>query len=202
VQARGRLANTDIDMSRGGSRKIASLYELINSSVEIPSPTNPNQKTSYPSPLNDVSQQQQLLPSLLDSCTTVADPEIPARVNVNTAPSAVLSSLPGLSDDPGLVQAILDHRPSLDATDAPDPIYQTPAWLITQANLTPSTLQTLDKYISARTQVYRVQSVGYFDGGGPSVRVEAVIDTNAGRPRVLSYRDLTLMGRAYTLPAQ
>jgi hypothetical protein len=137
------------------------------------------------------------LPLLLDELTTVSSSEIPARVNVNTAPQAVLTALPGM--DANTVQLILAHRQTPESGQAPDPMYQTPAWLITQANIPTNTLQTLEKYITARTQVYRVQSVGYFDGGGPSVRLEAVIDTNAGRPRILSYRDLTAFGKAYDL---
>jgi hypothetical protein len=44
-----------------------------------------------------------------------------------------------------------------------------------------------------------VQSVGYFEGGGPSARIEAVIDTNAGRPRIIYWRDLTELGKGYEL---
>jgi type II secretory pathway component PulK len=213
TMARGKLSGSTLNLNRGanggagggggggggGARKIGSLYELVNSSVDIPSSTDATQKTRYDSPLKDPGQQQ-LLPLLLDECTTVSTPEIPARVNVTTAPQAVLTALPGM--DANTVQLILEHRPTPDANQAPDPIYQTPAWLITQANVPTSTMQTLEKYITARTQVYRVQSVGYFDGGGPSVRLEAVIDTNAGRPRVISYRDLTAFGKAYDLTTQ
>jgi DNA uptake protein ComE-like DNA-binding protein/type II secretory pathway pseudopilin PulG len=184
----------------GGSRRIASLYELINSSVDIPDPNNPNQKTRYNSPLKDSGQQQQLLPTLLDQCTTTSQAQIPARVNVLTAPQAVLMSLPGM--DANTLQAIIANRPSPMDGGSADPSFQTTAWLVTQANVSPKTLQTLDKYITSRTQVYRVQSVGYFDGGGPMVRLEAVIDTNLGRPRILSYRDMTLMGRAYDFSSQ
>ena len=84
--------------------------------------------------------------------------------------------------------------------DTPDPIFQTPAWLITEANLPAATLQTLEQYITARSQVYRVQSLGHFDSGGPTARVEAVIDTNAGRPRIVYYRDLTGLGKGFDLP--
>jgi len=44
---------------------------------------------------------------------------------------------------------------------------------------------------TGRTMVYRVQAVGYFARGGPVARVEAVIDTNQGAPRILYFRDLT-----------
>lgn len=73
-------------------------------------------------------------------------------------------------------------RPKLSSTDAPGEIYQTPTWLLTEANLTVDTLRKLEKYVTTRTQVYRVQSVGYFDGRGPACRVEAIIDVNGGPP--------------------
>ena len=39
--------------------------------------------------------------------------------------------------------------------------------------------------------VYRVQSVGYLVGGGPVIRMEALIDTNLGAPRIIYIRELT-----------
>jgi type II secretory pathway component PulK len=180
----------------GGSsrpRAIASLFELVNAYVSIPGQGENAQATIYPSPLNDTGQQRELLPLLLDYCTTVRDAELPARVNINTAPAAVLDSLPGMQE--GDAQVILQKRPAPGS--APDPIYQTPAWLVTEAGFQPQQMRTLERYITARSQVYRVQVLGYFEGGGPSVRVEAVIDTNAGRPRVSYWRDLTELGRGF-----
>jgi hypothetical protein len=154
----------------------------------------------YPSPLNDPGQQQQLLPLLLDETTTTRDTELPPRINVNTASPTVLATLPGLADAD--VQNIMQHRPDPSSSQAPDPIYQTTAWLITEANLTPASLRTLERYVTARTQVYRVQSLGTFDSGGPTARVEAVIDTNGGRPRIVYYRDLTELGKGFDLTSQ
>lgn len=176
----------------GRPRAIASLYELVNAYVSIPGEGENAPATIYPSPLNDAGMQRELLPLLLDSCTTVRDAELPARVNVNTAPLAVLDALPGMQE--GDAQVIVQRRPPAGSSD---PIYQTPAWLITEAGLDPQQMRTLERYITARSQVYRVQVLGYFEGGGPSVRVEAVIDTNAGRPRVSYWRDLTELGRGF-----
>jgi hypothetical protein len=171
---------------------------LINSQVSVPSDDPQGQPTIYPSPLSDsdIGKLRTLLPKVLDSLTTVRNGELPARVNIRTAPQAVLAALPGLEDS---VQAILANRPSLSSTEPVDPIYQTPAWLITEANLPVKTVSSLDRYITSRSQVYRVQVVGYFDGGGPTARVEAVIDTNNGRPRIVYYRDLTELGKGFDL---
>lgn len=178
-------------------RSISSLFLLINTEVSIPA-SNPNQPAiRYPSPLNDAGALKQYLPILLDKVTTKQQTEIPARVNINTASRAVLAALPNLEDAD--VQAILDHRPVPGATDTPDPIFNTPAWLITEANLPVSKLQALEQYITGQSQVYRVQALGYFDGGGPTARLEAVIDTNAGRPRIVYFRDLTEIGKGFNL---
>ena len=91
----------------------------------------------------------------------------------------------------------MHSAPNASSTDAPTDVYSTPTWLLTEAQLSLPTLQALDKLITTRTQVYRVQSVGYPEGKGPVVRLEAVIDTNAGRPRILAWRDLTELGRGY-----
>jgi len=190
------LNRTSLNLSskKGGST-ISSLYSLINSKVSVPDSTGKGPATLYPSPLNDPAQLQQLLPLLLDECTTSQQTAIPGRINVNTAPTAVLSCLPYLQESD--VQNIISMRPQSSTIEAPDPIFLTPAWLIIEAGISPATLQKLDKYITTRSQVYRVQSIGYFDAGGPSARVEAVIDTNGGAPRILYWRDLTELGKGF-----
>jgi type II secretory pathway component PulK len=177
-------------------QKISSLYDLVNATVSVPVGSGRNQRTvSYPSPLRNASQQQQLLPLLLDGTTITSNAELPPRINVNTASQVVLTALPGLTEND--VQAILSNRPQVSDNSAPDPSYQTPAWLITKANFSISKMKTLEKYITARTQVYRVQSLGYSAAGGPVSRVEAVIDSNLGRPRILAWRDLSELGKGF-----
>jgi len=191
----GQLSRSSINTQNARPRAIASLYELITAQVSVPSSVPKQPAKRYSSPLNDRGLQRTLLPLLLDTVTTVRDTEIPGRINVNTAPQAVLAALPGLTDAD--VTTILARRPAGGYSE--DPIYQSPAWLLTEANLRPNTLRTLERYITARSQVYRVQVVGWFDGGGPQARIEAVIDTNNGMPRILYWRDLTELGRAFDL---
>jgi hypothetical protein len=94
------------------------------------------------------------------------------------------------------VQTILSTRPALNSDQPVPEIFATPAWLLTQANLPMKTLTSLDKYFTTQSQVYKVQVQGVLDGpGGISARVEAVIDTNGGRPRILSYRNLSELGK-------
>jgi type II secretory pathway component PulK len=177
---------------------ISSLFDLINATVSVPVGSGTTQRNvTYTSPLADPTNQRQLLPLLLDATTTSKASDLPPRINVNTAPQTVLAALPNMTDSD--VQAILGSRPPLTSTDPPDQIFSTPAWLLTEANLQPTTLKAIERYATSRTQVYRVQSLGYFDGGGPTSRVEAVIDTNNGRPRIIYYRPLDELGKGFSL---
>src|SRR5262249_21866264 len=127
--------------------------------------------------------------------------EIPARINVNTAPNEVIAALAlpdaaNLTDEEITKITALPRQPGMGGDAAA--IYETPVWLLTEAGIDPSKLAGLDKFITTRSQVFRVQSVGYFEGNkGTSVRVEAVIDTNNARPRVVLYRNLTELGKGW-----
>jgi type II secretory pathway component PulK len=187
---------------RGGRpQNINSIYDLIGSSVNIPA-SGGGQAQVYPSPLQGTDSLRQYLPLLLDKTTTnKPGATIQPRINVSTAPAAVLQTLTAINssitaDD---IQSILAQRPSISSGTAPDPIYQTPAWLMVQANLTQAKMKALEKWITGRSLVYRVQSVGYFPNGGAAARIEAVIDTNAGQPRIVYWRDLTELGKGFDL---
>ncbi len=192
----GVLADYELKFTRSGSTKLKSVFDLVNTQVSI-SKTDPTtrKKTTllYPCPLNNLDGQRELLPKLFESSTLFEETEIPARININTAPPEVLATLPELTDTD--LQNILAARPKTSAADSPSEIYQTPAWLLTEANLRIDLLRKLDKYVTTRSQVFRVQVVGYFDEKGPSARVEAVIDVNAGRPRIVAWRDLSELGK-------
>lgn len=194
-----QLTKDKLNLTATNARAIPSLFALINTRVSITTTQGrTSQTTVYNCPLNDQSQLATLLPTMLDKLTTQSGSDLPGRVNVLTATRAVLAALPGLDDT--TVQTILDNRPTFSASSGdPGTDYQTPAWLMLKANLTATQMQALERYVTSRTQVYRFQSLGTFDGGGPAVRVEAVIDTNAGSPRLLFFRDLTDLGRGYDL---
>lgn len=175
-------------------QRVSSMFSLLGASVTVQGQGNNQPSTSYKSPLTEDSAASDTLGKLLDKCTTSAEAELPAHVNVNTAPREVLMALPGMTDADA--DSIIAKRPSYASGDAPDTSYDTVAWLVSNGGIKASVMQSLERYVTARTQVYRVISVGYFDEVGPIARVEAVIDTNQGKPRIAYYRDLTDQGRA------
>lgn len=178
--------------------KITSVMNLVNTQVTLPRPANAGQNTPdkiLASPLNDPDKLQEYLPLLLDMTTTTQGGEMAPRINVNTAPQEVLMALPGVTEAD--VQNALSIRAGLDLTSLEA---RTGAWLVTQAGMNPTVFQALEKYISGRSSTYRVQSIGYFANSGPVARVEAVVDTTPGAPRILYFRDLSELGRGFDPP--
>ncbi len=60
-------------------------------------------------------------------------------------------------------------------------------------------MKTLMPFVCGGGGVYRAQVVGYYDEGGPSARIEAIIDATNGAPRLLFWRNISHLGRG--LPA-
>jgi type II secretory pathway component PulK len=217
------ITSTQYNMTGTPKQSVPSLFTLVNAKVAITKQggaapaapgggstrgttgrggaggggvtITPTVTTVYSSPLANQGKLAQLLPILMDKCTTKNTPVISPRLNVNTAPMAALAALPGLTDTD--VQAIQSVRPAPGSPDWADPTYQTPAWLLTEAKLTPAKLTALEKYVTAQTQVYRIQALGYFGQGGPIARVEAVVDTNLGKPRIIYWRDLSELQKGF-----
>ncbi len=193
----GKLADYQVKYTRSGRFKIESIFDIIGSAVSISTTGKNNKvtKTIYASPLLDSSAGDQIY-KLFNFTSPTEDAELAARINVNTAPREVLLTIPEITEAD--VDKVLNIRANVGEGEELDSIFLTPAWLFTEAGLNPLTLRKAEKYVTTRTQVYRVQSVGYFENNkGPSVRLEAVIDTNHGRPRIVSWRDLTELGRGY-----
>ena len=54
-------------------------------------------------------------------------------------------------------------------------------------------------YVTCGGDVYRIQAIGYFDDGGVSARIEAIIDASTQPATVLFWRDISHLGRGFTL---
>ncbi len=185
--------------------KISSLFTLTTQQVTVTVPnTSGGGSTSQtlPNPLMDPTQSAALLPILFDQTTTTQQSDLTPRININTASQIVLSMLPNLqpADVQQIVQAQQMYQQQVTSGGQPDPMFQTPAWLLTQTTLPIKTLSAIESFITAQSQVYSFMSLGYFDGPGPTVRIQAVVDANNGRPHIVFYRPMTELGKGFNLP--
>jgi hypothetical protein len=185
-------------------RRLKSLLDLRTARITVP--RDPMAAPDAPTivvtaPLSDPSKLAAMMGQLLDMSTTTTVVEMPPRINVNTAPREVLMTLtaPEIAGGTGStgsaagltesdVDAIINLRANLNPAD---PATLTGAWMLQEGGISPDVFKKLEKYVTGRSMVFRIHSIGYFGDGGPVARVEAVVDTNQGAPRILYFRDLT-----------
>jgi hypothetical protein len=178
------LVETRLESATANGQAVNSVAELINSYLVVAPASAKRGARVYNSPLNNPERMAELLGPLLDKIATKEEVELIPRLNVGTAPREVIRGLPGLDDAD--VDAIMNARGDLTQAD----LGTTAAWLVSSAGLPPQKFRAIEKYVTGTSMVYRVQVVGYVSGGGPMSRVEAVIDTNLGSPRIVYFRDL------------
>lgn len=111
------------------------------------------------------------------------------RINVNTAPRAVLATLPDLS--PRLIEALISRR-----GQAPGPSsgpFQNSASVLAFLRLPAGAAEELGKLITVRSTAFRVLALGQARAGdqeGAGVRIAAVVDRAAQPVRILYWRQL------------
>ncbi len=177
---------------------ISSLYGLIGQTVYAIMGTA--QKKVQNPWANGLNNMAQYLPDMIDKLSLVDDPFIQGRINVNQAPYEVLMGVPTMTDQ--LARQIVgaqNNGAASSVSGSAQSSRATTAWLILEGLVSSAkTMAALDPYLTARGAVYRAQSVGYFDEGGPFVRLEAVIDGSIDPPRIVTIRDLTELGRGFS----
>ena len=181
-----------MDRSGGAKQKIASVMDLIDASVSVKLQGR-NQTVRLASPFRS-EEMSYYLDTLLDRTTTGDQKQLVGRVNANTAASLVLLGVPGMTEE--LADAIVASQPHATGS-VEDAFSGGMAWLLTSGTLTKDQFKQFEPYLTGRSQVYRVQVVGYFEGGGPIARAEAVIDLSGTSPRIRCFEDLTPLGRGF-----
>lgn len=188
-----------MDVSKGGQVQIKSLYDLVG--VQVRATINGTQTTLDSPWTSDPGTMRGYVAELFEVLSIRADQHIEGRININEAPREILLGLPGMTEQ--LAEAIVGSQLLTETGESLAGQVSdraTTAWLYFNGWTDLDTLRQLDPYIPARGDVFRVQAVGFYDGGGPFARVEAVIDGTRSRPTILFQRDLTDLGRGFTLP--
>lgn len=185
-----------MNLSAGATVEVESLYELVDAEVEAEMESGGKETLSSPW-TSDAASLAEAFPRLLGNVSTVRSESIEGRININQARPEVLLGIPAM--DRQLAEAIVTAQPvSLSEPDSLL-IRRTTAWLLAEGLADVTTMRQLDRYITARGDVYRLQALGHFDGRGPVSRVEAVIDATSYPPRIISRRDLSELGPGYEI---
>ena len=186
-------AGVQLDLSQQPKGTFSQVLDLIGKKVQI---NQSGEQIVLQSPFDSAPLVMGVyLPQLMENCTASQATTIPGRININQAPKEILLGIPGMTED--IVDEILSRRSAESSEDNPNRDYET--WLLSEAIVTLEEMRVLTPFVNAGGDVYRAQIVGYFQGGGPSARVEAVFDATSTTPRLLFWRDISHLGRGYAL---
>ncbi|MDB5384625.1 MAG: Type secretory pathway component PulK-like protein [Planctomycetaceae bacterium] len=196
----GTVTRGGMNLAGGGPNKITSIYNLIGAQVKgmIDGTTQ-----TLDSPWkDDVSAIPGYLPKLLDFLSINGSEQfVEGRININQAHREVLIGLPNITED--IVQKIVSKQlrgANGEPLSESDSKRSNTSWLYTDGILDLATLAQLDPFITGKGDVFRMQVIGHFDSGGPVVRIEAILDATQNPPQPIFFRDLTDLGRGYTVP--
>lgn len=197
----GQITREGIDLTVPPTYQIRSIYDLI--AVE----TNPVKQfeggeESYVSPWSDDPNSLLAEMPALEKLFTVSDDSfLEGRVNINQARREVLLAGLTVAELPeSIADAIISERPAVEMESASSNILarrNTAAWILAEGIVDLQQLRDVGPYITVGGDMYRFQAVGYFGDGGPTTRLEAMIDATVYPPKLTEVRDLTDLGRGY-----
>ncbi len=155
----GESSTIAIDWSIAGRYQIRSLLELVDSRLTIPTSVNASssQNKSVLSPFSSRSAEgSNYLIRLLDDCTTDRRKFLEGRIDVWDAPLEVLMSIPDM--DEATASRIVSVRSDQTVKQQSA---GTLAWLLQRRIVDLSTLQKWEPYLTARSDVYTTQVIGF-----------------------------------------
>ena len=185
----------DIDFSDEGRFTLTQVLDLVGSRTRVRFQGD-QQATVLECPFpEELIAMGFYMPMLMDNATVNSSPTIPGRININQAPRVVLQGIPGLDEE--MINQIISLRTPEVELERPNRRHET--WLLIEAVVSLDEMRGLMPFITGGGDVYRTQTVGYFDGGGASARAEVIIDATSPLPAVVSWRDISHLGRGYAL---
>ncbi len=213
------VALAEVNPSQAGQQKFTQVLDLIGAKVQVGGNSGGSggsgsgssgsgsgggggggeEEATIVGPVFPDSTVEMMLymPLLMDAVTVVTAETIPGRINVNQAPVAILLGIPGMEEE--MVQELLTARATEPADENEEAAFKHETWLLTSGIVTLDQMKALSPFVCAGGDVYRAQIVGYYEDGSASSRAEVVFDATGAVPRILSYRDISHLGRGYPL---
>ena len=187
--------NEDLDLSQQPQRSLSTVLDLIGKNVSVSLESDrDNENTVLESPFpDDPGMMDSYLPTLMDEVAVATSSPLYGRININQAPRTLLLGIPGMTEE--IVESILSSREPDPALAMPSRRHET--WILSEGLVTLEQMKTLMPFVCGGGSVYRAQVIGFFEQGGPAVRIEAVLDSSKTPAQVLFWRDISNLGRGY-----
>ncbi len=195
----GRDPQIPPDSPRGENEPPSDQKEEPQAPGDMPPPSEGDEgPETQPSDAEDEEAVEEIptpvepsdMPFILDRLTTGKIRQ--GLINVNTASREVLMTLPGLTEQD--VDTILATRLTLDEESK-----KTPAWLVMRDAVSREKFAEILPYVTARSQEFTVESIGFADHEKVFKRLQVVIRMVRQVDQVLYWRDISSLGPGYPL---
>ena len=194
----GKVTRGGMDLSNPPQASFRSIYDLIDAQVAV-TVNGASQTLNSPWASTDPAGLMEQMLVLEEKLTWLNDEFVDGRINVNIAPREVLLAIPDMTE--AVADAILGARPPAgeDSAQAAQvmSMRRSPVWLLTEGLVDVPTFKRLGPWLTTTGDVYSFQVLGHFDQGGPTTRLEAMVDGTKKPPRIVFQRDLTGLGRGF-----
>ncbi len=187
----------ELDFSRPGETQLSQVLDLVGKKVQVQFDGDDEPTVLAPVFPEDFGAMALYMSTLMDMCSTSDALFIPGRININQAPKVILMGIPGFDEE--IVDAIIQERVMNPEDEMTAQATASETWLLTSAIVTMEQMRLLVPFINGGGDVYRAQIVGYFEDGGAAARAEVIIDSTEPVPRILSWRDISHLGRGYPM---
>ena len=181
-----------VDFSKSGGTKISSVLDVLGSFVQATF-EGEREPVVVASPFGDADLSG-VLPDLMGGISA-GETEGTGRINLNECASSVAYGIPDL--EPVVMDSILGGQDPGQMSG--DMNYMFPTWPLAQGMVTVDEMKAMLPFVSASGIIFRAQVVAYSEVPGMYARAEVVIDASDGMPQVVSWRDLTHLGRGFEL---
>jgi type II secretory pathway component PulK len=191
----GKTTSGELDLSSEGGTRINSVLDLIDKKVSVQ--FEGDDEATVLAPAFPLALAGSFLPNLMDNVTINPAATIPGRVSINQAPRSILMGIPSMNEE--IVTAIIDARRDIDPAATDDLNWQHETWPLVEGIVSLDEMKMLAPFICAGGDVYRAQVVGYYQDGEASSRAEVIVDATGDLPRVVFWRDISHLGRGYSV---
>ena len=188
------ITRAGMDLNRVSEFSFRSIYDVIDAQLEVDINGAPQTLVSPWTSGNLLEK----MPEFEDSFTHVDDAFIDGRININIARREVLLAIPDMTET--IANSIVEERPAIESSGAASAamsLRASPTWLLGEGYVDLNTFRRLGPWLTTGGDIFSFQTLGHFDQGGPTTRLEAMIDATQNPPRVIFQRDLTSLGRGF-----
>ena len=188
------VTRAGMNLNQVSAYSFRSIYDVIDAQVEA-------QVNEAPQLLISPWTSENLLekmPDFEDSFTDVDETTLDGRININIARREVLLAIPDMTET--IADSIVDERPAIESSGVASATMSnraSPTWLLGEGFVDLNTFRRLAPWLTTGGDIFSFQTLGHFDQGGPTTRLEAMIDATQNPPRVIFLRDLTSLGRGF-----